>query len=463
MHVPVWRDKTKALVESGDLAIVGIVHEQHPDRAALYAQWQELDFPILWDPFGVTGLKVVPVVSAIDGSGVVRIGRPDPRKFDDQFVGEFMGIDFPSAKVPAPDGFVVSSAMGSGHGQRRAIAEVLLEGVRPVLFGKPVPFEKDALDALDHLASRRERPFDQFCAGVALRLRHDSRHARPGDFQGALSRWSSALHAVPNQYIWRRRIQQWGPRLDKPYPFYDWVATAIEEVTARGETPVAVRAQLSGSEVADKTRKLPGSRVGTDPLGVTVEAKEPDPRGEVDRDADGAVGLELAVAQHTASAGGSVRSPMGSSRVHVTLRPGVGAKWPLDADPPVVWLDLPDGWDAAASGFRFALPKPGAETRALTADFEISTLPLRLGPPDESWTPPASVIPAYAVYSICLEDGTCVFRRQDFQIEVTFPAPPDMGPPPGDGDDEGDDDDDDGDEEDKGPKEGPRKNQDDRR
>ncbi|QDV08899.1 hypothetical protein Poly30_44540 [Planctomycetes bacterium Poly30] len=432
MHVPVWHAKTKALVESGDLFIVGIVQEQHPDRAALYAQWQELDFPLLWDPFGVTGLNVVPVVSAIDANGVVRIGRPDPRKFDEQFVAEFMGAEFPSTETPAAGGFVVSALAGGESGQGRAMARVLLEGVGPH------PFRHEALDALGALTSYSATPFDRFSAGVALRLRHDSAQAEPGDFQRALALWSSALHAEPNQYIWRRRIQQWGPRLDKPYPFYDWIGTAAAEVTARGETPVQVRAQLSGSEVADKTRKLPGSRVGTAPDGAEAVAQEPDPRGEVTRDLESIVGLELAVAQHTASAGGSVRSPLGSSRVHVTLRPAEGAKWPLDAEPPVVWLDLPEGWDAAAPGFRFPMPKEGQTSGPLTADFEISTLPIPLGPPDESAALPESVLPAYVVYSVCQSDGTCIFRRQEFRIEVTFPAMPDMGPPPESGDDDKD-------------------------
>lgn len=431
--MPVWHAKTKALVESGELAIVGIVQEQHPDRAALYAQWQEFDFPLLWDPFSVTGLKVVPVATAIDPSGIVRIGRPDPRKFEEQFIAEFMDVDFEASTVAAPEGFVLSKEKitqpGGTLGQGSAMAMVLLEGI------DPDPFTKEGLGALRLLTTYTARPFDRFCAGVAYRMRHDSSRGEPQDFQQALSLWSSALHAEPNQYIWRRRIQQWGPRLDKPYPFYDWIGTATAEVAARGETPVTVRAQLSGSEVADKTKKLPGSRSGATADGAVTAMEEPDPRGEILRDVEGAVGLELAVAQHTASAGGSVRSPMGSARVHVTLRPMEGAKWALDTDSPIVWLHLPDGWDSAASGFRFPAPKPGQETAPLTADFEISTLPIPLGPPDESAVPPASVLPAYTVYFICLDDGTCVFRRQDFQIVVDFPVMPDMGPPTESGDD----------------------------
>ena len=50
------------------------------------------------------------------------------------------------------------------------------------------------------------------------------------------------------------RIQQYGPRLDKPYPFYDWVPTAIEEITARGETPVDLSVELVASEFAEPSQ-----------------------------------------------------------------------------------------------------------------------------------------------------------------------------------------------------------------
>ena len=113
--MPVWHAKTKALVASGELAVVGIVHEQHPARGALFAQWKEFDSPLLWDPFGVTGLKVVPVVTAIDAHGVVRLPKPDPRKFDKQFMPLFMEKATSAedeGAVDAPPGFVVSELVG---------------------------------------------------------------------------------------------------------------------------------------------------------------------------------------------------------------------------------------------------------------------------------------------------------------------------------------------------------------
>ena len=432
--MPVWHEKTKALVAAGELALVGIVHEQHPARAALFAQWQEFDFPLLWDPTGVTGLKVVPVVTAIDGGGVVRLPRPDPRKFEEQFVPLFAEKTFPlgpGEPSEPPAGFVVSELLGDGQGLAGSLARVLKDCAA---IGRNSLDSDESESALDALTKADGSPYASFCAGVALRMRYECDGTRPGDFQSALSHWSAALHAEPNQYIWRRRIQQWGPRLDKPYPFYDWIEGATRETAARGETPVMVFGTLSGSEIASKTKKIPGARAGAAAGSLPREIEEPDPTGKVTRDDGTLVGLELAVAQNTASAGGSLRSPIGSSRVHVTLRPKGDAKWSFDADPPLVWLELPDQWNAAAPAFEFLVPTQGviAPGRPLTADFELSTQPIKLGPPDENAKMPADEVKAYAVYSICLADGTCVFRRQDFVIKVVFPAMLDMGPPPGD-------------------------------
>ncbi|MEM8713454.1 MAG: hypothetical protein AAGG01_21120, partial [Planctomycetota bacterium] len=400
----------------------------------LYAQWQEFDFPILWDPFGVMGLEVVPVVSAVDEFGVVRVARPDPRRFEESFLKGFMDVEYEATDEPAAASvasFVTSERVREGRTQEGRRLEGVL--ARQLLFriggNDEGPGSSDSESDLAWLSRRSGTPFEEFVAGVAMRLRHDGADAQAGDFQGALDRWGRALAAQPNQYIWRRRIQQWGPRLDKPYPFYDWVETAAAEVSARGETPVRVRARLSGSEVAGKTRRMPGARQGQatregDRANASPSAVEPDPSDRLKRDADGLVALELAVAPHTASAGGSVRSPLGSSRIHVQLRPQKGTKWPLDADPPLVWLDLPDGWNAVSPAIRFALPAKGQEAAALSVDFEVSTEPIPLGPPHEMPPPPSPTIPAYVVYSICLEDGTCVFRRQDLTIQVPFPAPP---------------------------------------
>ena len=99
-------------------------------------------------------------------------------------------------------------------------------------------------------------------------MRHESSGRRPGDFQAAVDAWGRALELDPNQYIWRRRIEQYGPRLSKPYAFYDWVAQARAEISGRGETPIPLAVEPYGSELAG-----PGRDVWPDGTGPA----EPDP------------------------------------------------------------------------------------------------------------------------------------------------------------------------------------------
>ena len=78
--MPVWHEAVRELVGAGRLRVVGLTQEQHPDRCELYAQWQGLDFPILWDPFNLTRSRAVPLVMLADGSATLRAMRLDVRE-----------------------------------------------------------------------------------------------------------------------------------------------------------------------------------------------------------------------------------------------------------------------------------------------------------------------------------------------------------------------------------------------
>jgi len=470
----VWHELTKDLVAEGRLQVVGIALEQHPERTQLYAQWKGYDFPILWDPFGVTGNEVVPVITAVDEFGITRMTRLDPRRFEEQFIPEFMDAEFeddaplqdqlyPFVTDPIPRG---REAWFEDDDRRRALADALasmepswnphaldLRGFSQVPGRARISI---ALETVREWAMSDGAPAEAwFYLGVVHRMRADSPTRQPGDFQAAIDAWRTALDMRPNQYIWRRRIQQWGPRLDKPYAFYDWVDDAFAEIRARGDEPVVDRIDLTGSEVAGRSRRIPGT-------GPDAAAPEPpDPKGAITRDEGEFVRLETAVALSTAKEGSNVRWPSGASRVHVVLEPTKGAKWEAATDPPVLWLDLPDGWLARSPRVEFPWYEAGPdgdaakpdERRRWTVDFGLSTAPMPMGPPpgdddgdegagdDDDGPPPyptfAREIPGYVVYSVCLpETGQCVFRRQDFTLTIDLPEP---GPPPGDDDEPTDD------------------------
>jgi hypothetical protein len=395
--VPVWHEKTKALRESGELVVIGITQEQHPDRCRLYAQWQEFDWPILWDPFNLSGASVVPLLTAVDEYGVIRGTRLHPDRFGEQF----MERDFedPGAApdvLPRVHRGLLDEGVDADAGDI-ALARLLFEGVEDI---------DESIHALEGCAAEGAPAATQFRLGVGYRLRYDSDSTRPEDFQASLDAWARALAEDPNQYIWRRRIQQYGPRLDKPYPFYDWVTQATEEVTERGETAFPVLVSLTEAEIADPKRK---------PVPWHEHEEPPDPEHRITRDVAGLVTIESAAAAHTGS------TPLGQAppvRVHVALRPDAkrDVHWSNDAGPAVVWVTVPKGWEIIHNLYSLTAGEGAAESTS-----ELRRLDFEVVPPlGHEGT---GRVRGYALYFVCEgASGECVYRRSDFSVEITSTA-----------------------------------------
>jgi len=242
---------------------------------------------------------------------------------------------------------------------------------------------------------------------VAFRRRHDSAARETGDFQAAARHWAAALESDPNQYIWRRRIQQFGPRLDKPYPFYDWVEEARAAVRARREAPSPLVTEPSGSEIAAPAERFVAAEGGT---------REPDPGGRVRRDTDRLIRVDTAVVPPSVG-------PGGVTRVHLLLRPDAGLEghWNNEAEPLRVWLDPPAGWRVDRREARAPQPPIAVSTEPREIQFELMAPPVREGRPVE--------VPGYALYYVCEEaDGVCLFRRQDFVLSVGATGGPRRSP-----------------------------------
>jgi len=400
--VPVWHARTREWVESGRLIVVGIDQEQHAERCRLFAQWHGIGWPILHDPIDAMDAAAVPIFTAIDEYGIVRNTRPSLETLE----ADFLDADFPpppgatardlEAVFPGPPDLAAlrRDAEREGGAAWRALGDALV-------LWRGVEATPAALDAYERaLAADPADARSLFRAGVALRRRFDSPAARPGDFQAAVDRWSRALAMDPNQYVWRRRIQQYGPTLDKPYSFYDWVAEARAAIRARGETPVELAVEPRGSELAGQAQEMPGA--GADGVGGTSSA--PDPDGRVQRD-DGLVRVDVAVVP-------SRLEPGGRARVHFSLAPDEarGAWWSNEGEPLRVWIELPEGWRASAR--LLEAPRGAAaetrETRRLDAEIE----------PPVGFTGTGR-IEAWAVFDVC-EDvgGQCLHRRVDLPFEV---------------------------------------------
>jgi tetratricopeptide (TPR) repeat protein len=257
----------------------------------------------------------------------------------------------------------------------------------------------EAVAAIEEAIALEPSDRAHFVAGVIARMRYDSDHRRPGDFARAAGHWATALDIGPNNYIWRRRLQQYGPRLDKPYPFYDWVPVAREEIATRGEEPVALEVEPGGAEFAAPADSF---EVGPAP------AAAPDPDGRIDRDVEGLVTVEATSVPPAAIPGDPVR-------VHVTLRPdaSLGAHWNNEMGPTQLWVNAPAGWELERPLFEVELPPEETSDEPRSFEFE-----LRL--PEGASGDRASV-DAYALYFVCDDaTGVCMYRRQD--LEVTIPV-----------------------------------------
>ena len=395
--MPVWHELTREWREQGRLQLVGITQEQHPDRCRLLGQWKGFDWPILWDPFNLTESKVVPNVVAVDEFGIVRSVNPSPETFE----VEFLDAEFP---LPEEDVEALEAGWGVAELQRFSAEGSFEHGHYLALSHLLWPKDGESIDPwvvrLERQAHERpEDPLLAFRAGVALRMRYDGAAALADDFQAAIDHWTRALALDPNQYIWRRRIQQYGPRMDKPYNFYFWVDAAQNAIRRRGEQPIELVAELTPAELAQPRRSF------AQPRGV-----EPDPEGRIERDETGLVQVESAVAFAT-------DEKRTSASVHIALRPNaeLEAHWNNESEPERIWLgtDMPGTWTLSERLIEGEPVKHPVSDEVRRHNFE-----LRLPEGSEGGS-----LKGYLLFYVCEgAEGTCRYLRRDFEIPIEPPG-----------------------------------------
>lgn len=354
-----WREVTDPYVKAGKLTVIGVVQEQHADRARLYKQWKKLEWPIFIDAYNVRDLEAVPVPVGVDESGIVRFTG----SVTNEEIRKFVETDFGKREVP-------------------------------VTAVEPLPADLEAAVAADPKDARAH-----FRLGVALRARADSPDRKSGNAQRAVEEWGIALGLRPNQYIWRRRLQQNGPRLDKPYDFYFWVDQARKDILARGEKPVELVAEPAGSEIAP-----PSPAGGASPAAAAIP--DPDPAGRIVRDAARIATIEPVVTPSRVRPGERIRA-----RVSFRIDPAAKAHWNNEAEPLVLSIRLPKGVTLVEGSFSWPAPARAESDEPRILEFEAA-----VGGAVAAGKLPIS---GYALYAICEDkDGVCRFVRQDLEFTV---------------------------------------------
>lgn len=362
-------------------------------------QWRQMDWPVLWDPFNSMEFPAVPVTYLLDPAGKVLVVQPALARADqlrDRLRSRFGDLRTSEPRTATVSRSEREPAASPGTGAEppdwsdHAVSLVLWDGADRL---------EEAVEAARRAVEESDDPVMWFRLGVVLRRRHDSPRRQPGDFANAVDAWSRALDADPNQYIWRRRLQQYGPRLAKPYPFYDWVPRARGDIESRGEVPVELMVEPHGAEFAE-----PAS--GTEADGAREAGPEPDPDGRVWADEVPLIGVETVMIPPRPRPGDTVR-------VHLVLTPDRSrdAHWNNEAGHGELWVDPPPGWQATD---RHQLMEVGSgdvsdETRRL--EFEIAA------PADADVT---ATLHGYLLYYVCEgAAGVCLYRRQDLEIPIT--------------------------------------------
>lgn len=370
--------------------MVGIIPEQHPDRTRLFMQWKGMDWPILLDSSNLLAVTKVPITLFIDEYGVIRSVQPAVEELDD-----FLNQTYQETTQPPQAGLPDLEQLKKATRQDTVESWRAYAGAAS-LWGESSQIT-EAIEAYQQaLEKEPEHGPTHFHLGVAFRKRYDSEHRQAEDFQKAVEHWGKALDIDPNQYIWRRRLQQYGPRLNKPYSFYDWVRNARREIEARGEIPAQLVVEPGGAEFAYPSESF-----------QTAEAikEEPDLGGRILRDEKNFIKVETTVVPSSVGAGET-------ARVHLVFRPNlqIKAHWNNEVDDLVLWVDAPEGWQVDNPYLTVANPPDVVSQETRKIEFELRS-------PEK---PGASVtIPAYALYYVC-EDitGTCLYRRQDIPLQV---------------------------------------------
>jgi hypothetical protein len=386
--VPGWHVLTQPYAERGLLNVVGIIQEQHPERARLFMQWKEMGWPLLVDSLNLLGVSGAPITLFLDEAGVIQSVNPrrsDLASFIEQKPASW---DSEAWLPPSSDALLTDNKEGERTGLDRQFLWGGEKGLSAAILGYQKVLAETPQDAKAH-----------FRLGVSYRSRYDSAGREEADFQLAVKHWGNALDLNPNQYIWRRRIQQYGPRLSKPYSFYDWIHEARREVLARGDQPVSLGVEPGGAEFAH-----PEAKFGTEALDV----KNPDGEGRIHRDGAQLVGMEVVAVPDSVKPGDAVR-------IHVVLRPDENRKvhWNNEVEDLILWVDGEEDWQVEKNLHRYQVPEQPVTAESRRLEFEVKT--------SDQGSSGNRQIHGYVLYYVCEDvNGQCLYRRQDFSVPISI-------------------------------------------
>ncbi len=385
-----WFERMKPLVAAKKLVVLGVDHEQHADRARLFAQWKGIQEPVLHDALDLSVVTHVPMVVGIDEEGVVRVAQPSIDKIEKSFVNRRSPKKKKHSSEPEeavlPDPRVTRRTAEEARmpGESRAHADAL------VLSGLPPQIE-EAVKVYRQVIDRDPKDaWSFFRLGVVYRIRHEREERQAGDFQAAVDAWEEAARLAPTCDVFQQRLRQYGPSVELSGASYDWIPVAQNQIVRRGQKPIELAIEPLAIELT----------VGGSPSGPHTPSIS---RGKASTDKEGLVQIEPTVVR------AADRKHAGTMEVHLTFRPN-GAPWDNHAEPLRVWLEKSK--NARPDREFFEVPNPKSETsqEARTVSFKVESK----GKSKEKAT-----LKGYAVYCIHAgSSGKAQTLRQEFKVAI---------------------------------------------
>lgn len=394
----------KPFIEDGSLVMLGVIQEQHADRCQLFKQWKQLDFPVVQDQLNTNGINVVPVYVAIDEHGIVR-GKPrNSRTFEAEFLKK--AFDAPKSTPAIANVDDANLDRWTKKLESSRSVDNLIGAADAMILWKPnqekvasaIKLYQEAVELTDKSAAnaKQKRSDLRFRLGAANRLLYEQQGQTDSDlFFKSVDAWETSLRMNPNQYIYRRRIEQYGPRLKKPYSFYDWVSQARDGLKERGEDPIKLAIEPNGAELAQRARTMK----------VDTSATNPDPEATITLDEGQLVNVHANVVPTKPNPGDVVAVHLG---FHLTKQ----AKWNHETEALKVWIDVPDNGVTVSSKLIVdETPYASAESQ------QPISISLEAKIPKEHKGP--IKLSGYALFNICeTANGQCVYRRRNFTVVI---------------------------------------------
>ena len=209
-----WHEQTRQARQSGNLVLLGVIQEQHPDRCRLFAQWKGFDWPILHDPINLLAARAVPIFVAIDEAGVVIDSNLNTSELAD-----FLARPPNNTEQPAPS-VRLATSFDSELVDSSDAGEWVEAGDHQLLWGS----ESQISTVINYYQKAIQLEPDngaaQFRLGVALRKRYDTGLAQHEDFQSAVDAWGRARLPSGKPYNRRKAGQNLTGELRLRHPFF---------------------------------------------------------------------------------------------------------------------------------------------------------------------------------------------------------------------------------------------------